>query len=306
MGHELEATQAGTGLGALSSVRVMRDAPRVGTRAARGATPWLDFSLLALVYVVSIASLAGYATFSLHPELLERAGVAPATYGRILAIAPRAQILIAVAALAVVLVRHTGWRWAASFAAVYVVSLGAELAGTTVGLPFGPYRYTDGLGIKWFEHVPVLIPASWFMMALPSFALAARRFRGAGTTVGRVALGSFILLSWDLALDPAMSFATKYWVWGTDGPYYGMPVLNLVGWFVTGIALMIVFAAMRVDAWLDEVPISWLIGFYGANLLLPVGMSMAVGAWGAVLATGGALAFAWVIARAGHWRGRVA
>jgi putative membrane protein len=267
---------------------------------------WVDTAALAVVYAVSVASLAGFATFAAHPELLARAGVSPETYARILVVAPRAQILIALAALATFLVRHAGTRWLAAFATVYALSLAAELAGTTVGLPFGPYRYTDGLGLKWFAHVPALIPASWCMVALPSYASAARRFAAPGELARRVALGSFILLSWDLALDPAMSFATKYWVWGTTGLYYGMPVLNLVGWFVTGVALMITFAAMRADRWIAALPVSWLLAFYGANLLLPVGMSVAVGLWGVVIATGIALALAVTVARTTRRRGAAA
>ena len=123
-------------------------------------------------------------------------------------------------------------------------------------------------------------------------------------------LGSFILLSWDLVLDPAMSLATKYWVWGTNGPYYGMPLLNLFGWFVTGVALMVVFASTRVDRWVGELSAPWLIGYYGANLLLPVGMAIAAGLGGAVAATAvtveiedeekPALSAAWLVARAGR------
>jgi putative membrane protein len=232
----------------------------------------------------------------MHPELLARAQVSPETYGRILVIAPRAQILIAVAALVAFLVRRAGGRWIVPFLVIYAVSLGAELAGTTAGIPFGPYRYTDGLGIKWLGHVPVLIPASWFMMALPSYAMAASRFPAERAVAWRVALGSFILLSWDLALDPAMSSATKYWIWGTSGPYYGMPVLNLVGWFVTGVALMVAFVRLRADRWIAGLERKWLLGFYAANLVLPVGMSVAAGLWGAVVATGAALALATVIA----------
>ena len=258
---------------------------------------------LGAVYAVSVGSLLGFATFSLHPEMLIRTQVSAETYGRMMVVAPRAQIIIAVLALVLVLVRRTALRWVPAFIAVYVISLGAELAGTTIGLPFGPYRYTDGLGLKWFEHVPALIPASWFMMALPSYAVAARRFPGTRALAARVALGSFILLSWDLALDPAMSFVTKYWVWGTTGPYYGMPTLNLVGWFVTGVALMIACAVVRVDGWIDAVPTPWLLAFYGANLLLPVGMNVAAGLWGAVIATGVALAVAAALARSASTRG---
>ena len=255
---------------------------------------------LVVVYLVSVAALAGFATFAMHPDLLVRLEVPAATYGRMMVLAPRAQIVLAFAALGVVLWRRVGARWLGTFAIVYLVSLGAELAGTTVGLPFGPYRYTDGLGWKWLGHVPVLIPASWYMMALPSYAIASWRFPQGRSVAARLALGSFILLSWDLSLDPAMSLATKYWIWGTTGSYYGMPLLNLFGWFVTGLALMVVFAATRADFWIAKLSPAWLIAYYGANLLLPVGMGAAAGMWGAVVATAVALMTAWIVARVGQ------
>ena len=271
-------------------------APMVASSTAANRS-LIELVALAAVYAVSIGSLVGFATFAMHPELLVRAQVSAETYGRMMVIAPRAQILVAIGALALVLVRRVGTQWLPAFLAVYAISLGAELAGTTVGLPFGPYSYTDGLGFKLFGHVPALIPASWFMMAIPSYAVALRRFPDRAGLIARIALGSFILLSWDFALDPAMSFVTKYWVWGTTGPYYGMPILNLFGWFATGVALMVACAVLRVDRWLDRVPSPWLLGFYAANLLLPVGMNVAAGLWGAVVATGVALAVAAALAR---------
>ena len=60
------------------------------------------------------------------------------------------------------------------------------------------------------------------------------------------------------------------------------------------------FDALRAERWTRALPTRWLVAFYGANLLLPVGMSVAVGLWGAVVATGVALAVAWLIARAGR------
>src|SRR5687768_7993944 len=221
-----------------------------GAPAATGGSVggrWVDGIALALVYLVSAGSLAGFATFALHPALLASVPGAAAVYGRMFVLAPRLQIALAFAALALFLARRVGGRWLGAFAALYLLSLASELAGTTVGLPFGPYHYTDGLGVKLFGHVPVLIPASWFFMALPSYALALRRHPD---RVGpRIVVGSLVLLSWDLALDPAMSLVTKYWIWGTEGPYYGMPLLNLVGWYVTGLALMAALAALRTDRW---------------------------------------------------------
>ena len=249
---------------------------------------------LALVYVVSALSLFGFVWFGLHPDRLAAAPSAAAVYGWMLLWAPRAQILLAFGALALLLTRRTRARWLPAFATVYLLSLLSELAGTTVGLPFGPYRYTDGLGAKWLGHVPVLIPLSWFFMALPSYAMA--RWRFPGSVAPRVVAGSLVLLSWDLALDPAMSLVTKYWVWGVDGPYYGMPILNLVGWYVTGLVLMIALSALRADRWIARLPLRWLVGFYGANLLLPIGMSAAAGLSGAVAATVAAMLVCWFVA----------
>jgi len=251
---------------------------------------------LALVYAVSALSLLGFAAFGLHPERLAAAPGAAPLYGWMLLVAPRAQILLAFAALALFLTRRAGGRWLPAFAAVYLLSLLSELAGTTVGLPFGPYRYTDGLGAKWLGHVPVLIPLSWFFMALPSYAIA--RWRFPRSVAARVVAGSLVLLSWDLALDPAMSLVTTYWVWSVDGPYYGMPLLNLVGWYVTGLALMIALSTLRADRWIASLPIRWLVAFYGANLVLPLGMSAAAGLLGAVAATTAAMLLCWLVA----WR----
>lgn len=171
-----------------------------------------------------------------------------------------------------------------SFAVIYLASLSSELAGTTVGLPFGPYHYTDALGPKWFGHVPALIPLSWFLMAVPSYAMA-RRLVDSARTWRRIALASFILLAWDLALDPAMSYATKYWVWGATGPYYGMPWLNLFGWYVTGVVLMVLLAVTRADAWIARLPIGWVAAYYAINLAMSLGLDMAARLDGAVVAS---------------------
>jgi putative membrane protein len=257
---------------------------------------------LAVFGAFTVAAIAGYAVFARHPELLAGRPAAMAVYSRAFTFFPRAHILIGAAALAVLLVGAVRWRWVASFAAVYVVSLSSELLGTTRGLPFGPYRYTAGLGIKWFGHVPVLIPLSWFLMALPSYAIARYLLGRSSSPARRVLLGSLILLSWDLSLDPAMSQLTSYWVWGSSGPYYGMPWLNLFGWYVTGVALMIALLWTRADEWVGALPVSWLALFYALNLALPFGLIAAGAEWGALAASVGALGVCWLVGRAARSR----
>lgn len=249
------------------------------------------------LYVFVFAALAGYASFGVHPELLARFPGAAGVYAASFTFFARVQILLAGAALALFLAVHARGRWLGAFALLYVVSLASELSGTTVGLPFGPYHYTDALGMTWFGHVPLLIPLSWFFMAVPSYAIARILLPVGHRAWQRVMLASLLLASWDLALDPAMSHATAYWVWGTPGPYYGMPLLNLVGWYVTGLALMACLAWIRADRWIAPLPAGWLAWFYGANLLLPLGMILARGFWPAAALTVGVLAAVALLSR---------
>lgn len=243
----------------------------------------LERLTIGVLALFTLFAVAGYATFGRHPAMLAANPGAQRFYGVAFVLFARGQVLLAAAALIAVLVSRARGAWLTAFVAVYVVSLSSELAGTTVGLPFGAYAYTDGLGPKWFGHVPLLIPLSWFLMAVPSYAIG-RRLGGRGR-VGHILVGSLALLAWDLALDPAMSFATKYWVWSATGPYYGMPWLNLAGWYVTGLALMFVLAVFRADAWLARVPFTWTAAFYLANLALPLGLCAAAGLYGAVAAS---------------------
>jgi uncharacterized membrane protein len=254
----------------------------------------LDWGPLALLAVFSVVAVVGYAVFGREPSRL--AGLSPSTarfYAVSFSFFAQTQIALAGLVLAVHLWRRSGFRWVPAFLAVYAISLGSELMGTAFGVPFGPYHYTGLLGWKWLDLVPALIPLSWFFMAVPAYALAARALggdersesSGRSGVLGRVLLGSLLLLAWDLTLDPAMSEATPYWVWGEVGPYYGMPLMNLVGWYVTGVVLMAALEWLGARRWLGEVSTGWSAAFYGANLLLPLGMTLAAGFWGAAVAT---------------------
>jgi uncharacterized membrane protein len=259
-----------------------------------------DRALLPL-FVFTAAAVAGYATFGRNPSLLlHLPSWAASFYAHSFAFFALGHVWLAMAVLTFVLSLRAGTRWLLSFALVYVISLSSELAGTTWGLPFGEYAYSALLAPMWLDRVPVVIPLSWFFMALPSYALASIAFGGVAS---RIAVASLLLLAWDLALDPAMSYATRYWHWGDGGPYYGMPWLNLFGWYVTGIVLMAVFAWRRAESWTSRVEPRWWRAFYAANLLLPLGMCAAAGLWGAVAVTLlvlGVLAF--LLRRGSTWR----
>jgi uncharacterized membrane protein len=65
-----------------------------------------------------------------------------------------------------------------------------------------------------------------------------------------------------------------------------MPLLNLFGWYVTGVVLMLALTMLRVDRWVSRIPTTAFAAIYAANLALPALMSMAAGIWpAAALAT---------------------
>ena len=133
-----------------------------------------------------------------------------------------------------------------------VLALGAELVGTSTGLPFGDYTYSGLLGYRIFGLVPFPIPLSWFYMLLGSLVIMARLTTGLDhvRTRWKWALGAGLLMvAWDISMDPAM-VKTGHWSWGTGemfrdsgisavvafftaDAFYGMPLSNWFGWLLT-------------------------------------------------------------------------
>lgn len=240
---------------------------------------------------VNVISLFGYATFSLHPELLARFSFAPPIFAISYPLFSQLQMALSFALVAAALFHRVKFAWLGLLVATVVISGGAEFSGTSWGIPFGLYEYTGLLGPKFMDKVPYLIPLSWFYMAAPAYALADwTRGEGVKDRVVRIVIGSTLLLAWDLTLDPAMSSLAPYWLWANPGSYYGMPMVNLFGWFVTGLAIMASFEFMRGRKILREVPNSFWLKVYALNLFLPVGMCIAGGFWLAVVLTAGLLA----------------
>jgi uncharacterized membrane protein len=239
---------------------------------------------LVALWIFTVLALVGFATFGMNPALLARFPALGTLYAPAFRFFAVGQVWLAWGALALLLAAYAGWRWLPAFVAIYGISLASELVGTGYGLPFGAYEYTSLLQPSWLGRVPVVIPLSWFYMALASWVLAGRLLRRGGAG-GRIVLAAAALVAWDLALDPAMSHVVPYWVWAEGGPYYGMPWINLFGWALTALVLMGVLSLLRVERYTDRLPVRWVGSFYLANLALPVGMNAAAGLWGAVAVT---------------------
>src|SRR5689334_3383189 len=104
-----------------------------------------EAALLVLLVAWTVAALVGYATVGLHPQLIGSSVGVARTYALAMVGFPRVHIGLGFLAVAACLSRGVRRRWIASVAALYPASLASELLGTSVGWPFGAYRYTDAL-----------------------------------------------------------------------------------------------------------------------------------------------------------------
>ena len=109
----------------------------------------------------------------------------------------------------------------------------AELIGLHTGLVFGDYHYSASLGPQAFG-VPLSIATAWgvLLVCACSHAVHPNRFIAA-------AAGAAWMVTADLLIDPLASGPLEYWQWPGGGPYFGVPLLNFLGWFVVSYLLLL-------------------------------------------------------------------
>lgn len=128
----------------------------------------------------------------------------------------------------------------------FLVALGAELASTRVGVPFGLYHYTgETAGAELFlANVPFFSPLSFPFLAYAAFCLA-RRVLGpdwAGSPTGRlrlIALSGALMTLLDVVIDPVAVQGGRWFLghiffYPESGIYFGVPLSNFVGWLLVG------------------------------------------------------------------------
>ena len=170
---------------------------------------------------------------------------------------PASTIVLTLLAFTVMLLhagQRLGWGRAGWLIALcFGISLLFECVGVATGLVYGPYHYTDSLGLKFLGLVPLLIPLAWFMMMYPSLVIAqgltawrpSKRSRIL-PILGVSALGGLIMTAWDLVMDPLM-VKLGHWVWdgaASTRPYFGVPLQNYWGWWLTTFVIFAIFLSL--------------------------------------------------------------
>lgn len=135
--------------------------------------------------------------------------------------------------------RRLGWPTMLTFFAIaFVVSWCMESLSIATGFPFGHYHYTERLGPK-LGTVPLLIMPAYFAMCYVSWNLAhivLNKFDHSADALQRFAvpvIAAFIMVMWDLSMDPSRATVSQAWIWRDGGSYFGVPFVNFMGWFLT-------------------------------------------------------------------------
>lgn len=148
----------------------------------------------------------------------------------------------------------TGWRRAFSFFGLtLIISFLMEYLGVKTGMVFGAYHYTEKLNPKLLGTVPVVIPLAYFMVLYPSRMLAdlitwgraAGLTKGLGWSLWTAMLAALSMTAWDLGMDPVMVHEVKAWVWHNPSGWFGIPIHNFAGWFLT--TFLIAFGAELLE-----------------------------------------------------------
>ena len=203
--------------------------------------------------------------------------------------------------------QREGWRKMLLLVAlVFASGLFFESLGVATGLVYGPYHYTDQLGPKFIGLVPWLIPVAWTFMIYPSMVIAQRlapeRVTGFKRGVVVAALSGVIMTAWDVVMDPMMVYGGN-WIWEVQGGYFGVPLQNFWGWWLTtftAVALFLLFSR-KMTMPIPRLPDRWAVYLYTMTGCSSVATSLIVGLSGSALAGIFAM-LPWVIM--GWWRTR--
>ena len=122
----------------------------------------------------------------------------------------------------------------------------SESLSLRTGFPFGHYYFTEVMGPKIFG-LPVLLVLAYLGIGYCSWVLAVliaggqKAIRGF-KIVAIPALASFTMVAWDLSMEPDWATVDRAWIWRDSGSYFGIPMSNFFGWYLTAYLFYQIFA----------------------------------------------------------------
>jgi len=147
------------------------------------------------------------------------------------------------------------------FSLCLVVGNVFENVGVRTGFPYGHYYFTDLMGPKIFA-VPILLGLAYVGMGYVSWTLGRLILRDMKNPLVRrhvltlPLVASFIMVAWDLSQDPVWATIQHSWIWLQGGAYFGVPVSNFFGWYLTVYGIYQLFALYLHRRSIDPDPLA--------------------------------------------------
>lgn len=168
---------------------------------------------------------------------------------------------------------HLGFRRMLLFGvAGYAIAWVSEFSSIHTGFPYGLYYYIEATRSRevWVFGVPLMDSLSYVFLAYASYSLALFiiapvRLSGAVLylletkkirhSLFTALLGTFLFVYLDIIIDPVALqghdwFLGQIYGYPAGGVYFGVPLSNFAGWFLTG--FLMIFALQQIDRLLER------------------------------------------------------
>jgi putative membrane protein len=123
----------------------------------------------------------------------------------------------------------------------------SEILSLRTGFPFGHYVFTDLMGPKVLQ-VPLLLVLAYLGIGYCSWVLAVlilglrNKALSGVRAVAVPLLAGLIMMTWDVSMDSIWATLDRAWIWRDGGSYFGVPVSNFLGWYLTAFLFYLGFA----------------------------------------------------------------
>ncbi len=177
---------------------------------------------------------------------------------------------------------HLGIRRMILFGVLgYLIAWLSELSSIHYGFPYGYYYYLSNTTGKeiWVLGVPLMDSISYVFLAYASYSLAllvispVRRFRWIVYVLETnelrwsyftAILGTILFVYLDIIIDPIALKGDKWFLgqvygYADRGVYFGVPISNFAGWFVTG--FLMISTLQNIDRYLQRRNVSDYLGY---------------------------------------------
>jgi putative membrane protein len=160
------------------------------------------------------------------------------------AVNPARQILVLIVTSFAMAVVHGAMRYGLADLLVFLALFSAggfavENVSVAAGPPFGLYHFTNVFDMPMIGHVPLDVGVMYFAMGYHAWVIGnilldkadtrlAQRFNVLALPV----VAAFVMVMWGVVVDPGSATILQVWIWHNSGGYFGVPLINYLGWYV--------------------------------------------------------------------------